>query len=44
MGWSIANAEMGAQNPMGKLVLLGWVPECHGMAWNSVETKKVKEK
>lgn len=44
MGWSISNAEMRAQNPSGKLVLPGWVPGCHGMAWTSVETKKVKEK
>lgn len=44
MGWSICNAEMGAQNPTGPLVFQGWVSGCHSMAWTSVETEKVKEK
>lgn len=34
----------GCSNPTGQLVSPGWVPGCHGMAWTSVETQKVKEK
>lgn len=44
MGWSVSNAEMGAQSPTEQLVSLEWTPGCHGMAHTSVETKNLKEK